>query len=63
MSELELRILKEKEIFTVKEVALLLNCSKRTVYRNIMEGKLKAINLGDRLTRVKRSDIEMLFKK
>lgn len=51
-----------KEILTVKEVATLLNCSERSVYRYIDTGIIEAFNIGQRLTRVKRSNIDKLFK-
>lgn len=53
--------LKEKEILTPKEVATLLNCSVRTVYYYIDKGIIDAVNLGQRMTRVKRSAIDNLF--
>jgi excisionase family DNA binding protein len=53
--------LKAKEFLTVKNIATLLNCSIRSVYYNIENGKIKAINLGERIIRVKRSDIDKLF--
>ena len=57
------KVLNEKEILTVKEAAILLNCSTRSLYRHINDGQIKAANLGNRLTRIKRSDIDGLFKK
>ena len=62
MNKVDLKVLNEKEVLTVKEVATLLNCSVRSVYRYINSGHIKATNLGSRLTRVKRSDINVLFK-
>ena len=53
--------LKAKEFLTVKEVSKLLNCSVRTVYYYIENGNIEAVNLGQRLTRVKRSEIDKLF--
>lgn len=53
--------LKTKEFLTVEEVAVLLNCSKRTVYYHIKNGSINAMNLGKRLTRVKRSSLDDLF--
>jgi excisionase family DNA binding protein len=53
--------LKAKEFLTVKEVARLLNCSIRSVYYYIDVGNIAARNLGQRLTRVKRSEIDKLF--
>jgi excisionase family DNA binding protein len=54
--------LKAKEFLTVREVALLLNCSIRSAYYYIESGTIKAVNLGQRITRVKRSDIDKLFE-
>ncbi len=55
--------LKAKEFLTVGEVAKLLNCSKRTAYYYIQAGTINAFNIGQRMTRVKRSDIDHLFVK
>lgn len=54
--------LKAKEFLTVREVARLLNCSVRSAYYYIETGTIKAVNLGQRITRVKRSDIDKLFQ-
>ncbi|MCD8417818.1 helix-turn-helix domain-containing protein [Tenacibaculum finnmarkense] len=53
--------IKDKEFLTVKEVAILLNCTNRTVYHLIDTKKLKAVNLGKRITRVKRIHLNKLF--
>lgn len=53
--------LKEKEFLTVREVSKLLNCSLRTTYNLIENGSIKAVNLAQRKTLVKRSDIDKLF--
>jgi len=53
--------LKEKEFLTVKEVSLILNCSRQNVYKLIKSGKLKATNLLIKKTLVRRSDIDKLF--
>jgi excisionase family DNA binding protein len=53
--------LKAKEFLTVREVARLLNCSVRSTYYYIENGTIKAVNLGQRITRVKRSEIDKLF--
>lgn len=53
--------LKAKEFLTVRDVSKLLGCSLRTAYRLIDNGTLKAVNLGERMTRVKRSDIDTLL--
>lgn len=54
--------LKAKEFLTVREVATLLNCSVRSAYYYIESGTIKAVNLGQRITRIKRSEIDKLFE-
>jgi excisionase family DNA binding protein len=54
--------IKDKEYLTVREVAYLFNCTPKTIYAIIKAGKLKATNLGVRLTYIKRSNIEKLFE-
>jgi excisionase family DNA binding protein len=54
--------LQVKEFLTVKDVSILLNCSVRTAYYYINSGKIKAVNLAQRITRVKRSEIDKLFE-
>lgn len=54
--------IKAKEFLTVREVAQLLNCSVRSAYYYIESGTISAVNLGQRMTRVKRSDIDKLFQ-
>jgi len=54
--------LNAKEFLTVREVARLLNCSVRSAYYYIESGTIKAVNLGQRVTRVKRSEIDKLFE-
>ncbi len=53
--------LKDREYLTVKEVSMLINCSRQNVYKLIKSGKLKATNLLIKKTIVKRSDIDKLF--
>jgi len=55
--------LKAKEFLTVREVAQLLNCSIRSAYYYIENGTISAVNLGQRMTRIKRSEIDKLFNK
>ena len=43
-------------------MAKLLNCSVRSVYYHIESGNINAVNLGQRITRVKRSEIDNLFE-
>ncbi len=54
--------LKAREFLTVKNVAQLLNCSVRSVYCYIESGKINATNIGERLTRIRRSEIDKLFE-
>lgn len=54
--------LKVKEFLTVRDIAILLNCSVRSVYYYIESGAIRATNLGQRITRVKRSEIDKLFE-
>lgn len=53
--------LKAKDFLTVKDVSDLLGCSVRTVYRLIETEHIKATNLGQRLTRIKRTDVDKLL--
>ena len=54
--------IKAKEFLSVRDVATLLNCSIRSVYYYIDSGNIKAVNLGQRITRIKRSEIDKLFE-
>jgi len=56
-----LEVLQVKDYLTVKETAKLLSVSKRSIYRLIELGELKASNLSQRLLRVKKVDIENLL--
>lgn len=53
--------IRAKEFLTVREAAALLNCSVRSAYNYINSGNIKAVNLGIRATRIKRSEIDKLF--
>ena len=55
-------IVNAKEFLTVKDVSILLSCSIRTAYRLIDNGTINAVNLGTRLTRVKRSELNKLLE-
>jgi excisionase family DNA binding protein len=54
--------LKAKEFLTVRDVATLLNCSLRTAYRLIEQGNINAVNIAQRKTLIRRSDIDKLFE-
>lgn len=60
--QLDLISIINKEYLTTKEVAYLLNCNTKTIHRLIKQNIIKSTNLGERLTRIKRIDIESLFK-
>lgn len=53
----------DKEYLSVPEVALMYSVSKVTLYKLIRQGEIPAINIGKRLTRVRKSDAEALFAK
>ncbi len=57
-----IEVLKAKEFLTVRDIATLLNCSVRSVYYYIESGTIRATNLGQRITRVKRSELDKLFE-
>ena len=57
-----IEVLKAKEFLTVRDVATLLNCSVRSVYLYIEHGNIKAVNIAERKTLVKRSEIDKLFE-
>lgn len=54
--------LKAKEFLTVTEVSILINCSRQNVYKLINSGKLKASNILEKKTIIKRSDLDKLFE-
>ncbi|MFT5822114.1 MAG: excisionase family DNA binding protein [Crocinitomix sp.] len=53
--------IKAKEVLNVRETALLLGVSIRTVYRLLDKGIIQGVNLGDRLTRIKRSHLNRIL--
>jgi len=63
MKTLNIEIIKAKEFLTLRDVSKLLNCSIRTIYYLIENGKIKAVNLSQRKTLIKRSEIDILFSK
>lgn len=54
--------LKAKEFLSIRDVSLLLGCSTRTVYRLISSGTINCVNLSERLTRVKRAEINRILE-
>tara|TARA_R110002033_G_C3843131_1_gene234996 strand:+ start:314 stop:673 length:360 start_codon:yes stop_codon:yes gene_type:complete len=57
-----IEIIKAKEFLTVKDITILINCSRQTIYKIIHSGKLKSIDLKIKKIIVKRSDLDRLFK-
>jgi excisionase family DNA binding protein len=55
--------LKTKEFLTVTQVSKLIGCSRQNVYKLINSGKLKATNILEKKTIVKRTDLDKLFEK
>lgn len=51
-----------KEFLNVSEAARLLGCSKRTVYRMIDNGKIPAVNLLERMTRIRKSGLNKIWE-
>jgi excisionase family DNA binding protein len=46
---------------TIAEAVILFGISKNTIHRLIKAGKIPAVNLGERLTRISRAHIEAMF--
>ncbi len=53
--------LKAKEFLTVSDVSKLVGCSRQNVYKLINTGKLKATNILEKKTIVRRCDLDKLF--
>jgi len=57
-----IEFIKAKEFLTVKDITILMNCSRQTVYKIVDSGKLKSIDFNIKKIIVKRSDLDALFK-
>lgn len=55
--------LRDKEFLNVKQLALLLGFSVKTVYRLINTKRINAYNFSERKTLIRRCDINVLFEK
>jgi excisionase family DNA binding protein len=53
--------IKKKEFLTVRDASRLLNSSRQTIYNLIEKGTIKAVNLSQRKTLIKRDEIDSLF--
>jgi excisionase family DNA binding protein len=62
-SKSNIDVIKQKEFLTVRDASVLLNCSIRAVYYFIENKDIKATNLSQRKTLIKRSEIDKLFEK
>lgn len=54
----EIGEIQARDVLTVSEVAALVGCSRRTAYRLAATGTIKSANLGQRLTRIRRSEVD-----
>ena len=59
--ELIAKIPNNRPYITVSEAVILLGISRDTIYRLIRNGKIPAVNLGERLTRISKVHIEKMF--
>ena len=50
-----------REYISVKEAVAMFGVERNTLYRLIKSGRIPAVNIGPRLIRIKRSDMENLF--
>lgn len=55
------KISSERQYISIAEASVLYGISRDTIYRLIKKGKIPAINLGQRLTRISRIHIEKMF--
>lgn len=61
LSEIILHIPDDREYISVKEAVAIFGVERDTIYRLIKKGKIPAINLVTRLTRIKRDELEKLL--
>jgi len=61
LSKIILQIPKARDYISVKEAVAIFGVERDTIYRLIRKGRIPAINLGTRLTRIKREDLEQLL--
>lgn len=59
--ELASKIPEERPYISIAEAVTLFGVSRDTIYRLVRSGKIPAINLGERLTRISRTHIESMF--
>lgn len=56
-----LESVKQQEYLKVRDASLLIGCSTKTIYRLIEKRELRASNLADRMTRIRRAEIDKLL--
>jgi excisionase family DNA binding protein len=61
LKERPIEKIKAKEFLTVRDTAQLLNCSVGTAYRLIKKGIIIGVNISERKTLVRRSEIDSFF--
>jgi excisionase family DNA binding protein len=54
-------LIQSKEFLTVKDLSVLLNSSRQTIYNLINSGKIRAINILTKKTLIPRSEVDKLF--
>jgi len=59
--ELIAKIPNNRPYISIAEAVLLFGISRDTIYRLVRMGKIPAVNLGERLTRISRAHIETMF--
>ncbi|MDR2887488.1 MAG: helix-turn-helix domain-containing protein [Bacteroidales bacterium] len=59
--ELIAKIPSSRPYISIAEAVLLFNISCDTIYRLVRMGKISAVNIGERLTRICRTHIETMF--
>jgi len=59
--ELIAQIPNNRPYISISEAVLLFGISRDTIYRLVRMGKIPAVNLGERLTRISRTHIETMF--
>lgn len=57
----QLESLEKRDYLSVKEVAVLMGCSTKTVYRLVKDGTIKSANLSVRLIRINRKALEKVI--
>ena len=53
---------KDRPYISISEAVLLYGISRDTIYRLVRMGKIPAVNLGERLTRINRAHLDTMFK-